>query len=427
MAVTAGYPSGAESTGVAAPVTVAQSAELASLALYDNSEIDIVDISYASNTQPFLKTLVAIGKLIGGNSPDTLGLTEMVSNNYPEFKYMEQDEEQKVFALTVAANTVVTTLTLASTAGLIPGYVLRNTTTSEVIRILTIASATTITVVRGVGTIAGAAIGTSDTLYLIGMAAGVGTFAPTALGSAAATKSNYFQKFTTSVVVNDKDMLQPKVGFDTRGSFDRLMAKKANEHGKQCELAALLGEKSTGVDAAGNEVNTMEGLVPAARLGWTSDISSSLTRKILDNTLSTPMYYKGASNMPKILMCGTNVRATISDLFYKDQVRSETLEGDSIKLRVDKLSVQGGEYILVTSPYMNKDTGLAGHAIALDPAYVKMVYAKGTGLQGNAFDSKTKFNFLASESNYAIQKGDYVTQFTMQYANRNSMAFIKVV
>ena len=162
MAVTNGYPSGAESSTIPNPVSSTIAAEITSLELFDNSEVDIVDIAYASGKQKFLQTILALGRLHNGGDLKSQGLTEITSNNFPFINWIEQDEEAKIFTLNGAMTNVATTMILVSTVGLLPGQILRINETNENVRVTSVDSATNLTIVRGQG---------SGALVILGKAA----------------------------------------------------------------------------------------------------------------------------------------------------------------------------------------------------------------------------------------------------------------
>ena len=128
------------------------------------------------------------------------------------------------------------------------------------------------------------------------------------------------------------------------------------------------------------------------------------------------MNYGGTT---KILLCGTRVRPAISDLFYSSQVRTETLTGNNVNLTVEKLTVNGGEYILVQHPYMDANRGMEKYAAVVDVENFKVVYPTGFDINGKAYTGKSRFEYLANQSNYSRQRGDWVTYMGTKITNPN--------
>jgi len=424
MAVNNGYPSGSESSTIPAPVSSSAAAEITSLEAFDNTEMDVVDISYASGKQKFLQTILALGRLRNGGDLKSQGLTEIVSNNFPNIQWLEQDEEAKVLTLNGTMTNVATTMILVSTVGVTPGMIIRIVETNENVRVTTVDSATNLTVVRGQGSIAGTAVTiASGKVTLLGMAAQAGFSNPDAMGSTGAQKTNYIQTFIDGVDVNNFNQMSAKVGGDKRKTLMNAMGQARSEHMQKIELAMLYGQKATGT-VGGQPYYATEGVFDVCRAGWTSDISSSLTRVKLDEALSTPMNYGSTS---KILLCGTRVKPAISDLFYNSQVHTETLTGDNLNLTVEKLTVNGGEYYMIQHPYMDANRGMDKYAAVVDIENFKLVYPTGFDINGKAYNGKTRFEFLPNQSNHARQRGDWVTHIGTKITNPNAFAFLKVV
>lgn len=422
MAVTNGYASGSESTTVAAPASSTMAAEITSLELFNNSEVDILDVSYSSGKQAFLGTIISLGRMRGDATYKDIGLTEEVIDN-SEIRWIEQDEEIRVVTLGAAATNVATTLTLVSTVGLTAGQVLSVVETNENVRIVSVDSATVVTVARGQGSIAGTAMTTAGKLRVLGNAAAGGESNPTAFGSTGVSKFNYIQKFYDNVTITDFQSMSSKAGGNKKQFITRLMQNAYSEHMKKIELASLFGQRSTGTASNGQPYYQTQGLIDVARQGWTSDISASLTARTLDEALSTPMNYGGKT---KILLCGSRVKPAISALFYAGQVRTETLKGNNIDLTVEKLTVNGGEYIIVQHPYMDAVNGLEKYDLVVDVENFKVCYGSGVDMNGKTFTGKTRFEF-DPRSTYANQAGDYVTYMGFKISNPNAFAYIKIV
>jgi hypothetical protein len=423
MSIVNGYPVNPASTTVPAPASSTQAQEITSLELFDNSEVDLVSIAYSSGQQSFLGTVLALGRMHGDGAYKDLGLTEMVVEN-SEIRWLEQDEEVRIVTMGAAATNVATTITLVSTAGLNAGQILSSIETNENMRISTIVSATQITVVRAQGSVGAAAITNGTTLRVLGLAAAGGASNVTAFGSVATPKNNYIQKFLDTITIDDFQMISSKVGMNKSQFIKTEMNRSMVEHMKKIEMAVVYGQKSTGTDANGRPYFQTQGLFDFARTGYTADISASLSRRTLDEALSVPMNY---GSKTKILLCGSRVRPAISDLFYSGQVRTENIQGNNINLTVTKLTVNGGEYIMVQHPYMDELNGMEKYALVVDIDNFKVCYASGVDMKGRKFTGKTRFEFNDAISNYAVQSGDYVSYLGFKMTNANAFAAIKVV
>jgi hypothetical protein len=96
--------------------------------------------------------------------------------------------------LTVAVpDGVATTFTVGSTTDITVGDMLRADTTNEIVIVNTIPSTTSITVTRAVGTVAGAAIGNTVSLFHVGNAFEQGSVRPSAVALVATRYVNFTQ------------------------------------------------------------------------------------------------------------------------------------------------------------------------------------------------------------------------------------------
>lgn len=97
----------------------------------------------------------------------------------------------------------VTALTVLSTVGILPGQVFWNPRTQEVIRVISVASATSVNVVRGAGRIAAADILATDVMLNIGTAHVEGSPRPTERRLRTVYVSNFTQIFRNAWAVTD--------------------------------------------------------------------------------------------------------------------------------------------------------------------------------------------------------------------------------
>lgn len=420
MAQTNGYPSGVPSTTATAPVIQGTaSAGAASLAVYNNQEVDVTYIGQgAFGVNSFLATLLPLGAQLSGGKFEDAGLQERISTNYPEIRFKELDDIARTYVTGATALVGDTTITLTTTVGLQEGDVLRNTVTNEHIRINTIASGTTVTVSRAFGTIAAQAMGNTQNMIFIFNATATGVASRTALSAVAQDKTNYFQKFVETVQVSDEDKMSNKV---TTKYLEDLQLERMKKHGRDLEYAAVFGQKKTTTDASGRNVSSTEGALQTALRGWTGDISGALNATNVEREFSRPFAY-GSST--KIALCGRNARASIRALF-ETRVNVETLE--TVNLKLSYIDMNGGRLFLIDHPFMDTDSGYAGHVLIVDPAQFKAVYPSGKSMDGSKITGKTKFAMNTADSTFALEKGDWITYLGFENANANAHGLFKVV
>lgn len=422
MATTAaGYVSGLPSTTATSPVAQGTAAAAAaSLSVYNNNEIDLIEVGIGgAGVNSMFATLLTLQKQLSGGTYDDAGIEETVITNYPSIQFKEIDSILRNLSLGANALIGATTLTLASTVGLQEGDVLRNATTGELVRINSVTDATDIVVSRAFGTIAAAAMTSGQAMIFVYSSVAAGVASRTAFSAAATDKVNYVQKFVDTVEVKDEDMLSNKV--NTKW-IQRMVAECLQKHGHDLEYAALFGQKKLTTDASGRNVAATEGAIQTALRGWTGDLSGSLNAVTLEKEFSRVFSYGGTT---KIAFCGRDAKPAIRNLFEN---RIHVQDVETVNLKFSYIDMNGGRLYLVDHPFLDTASGYSGYACIIDPSTFTVCYPSGVTLEnGSKFDGKTKFVYNVSESNFANQKGDWVSYVGFKNANANASWLFKIV
>jgi len=395
---------------------------LASIAKYDNSDIDLIYI--ARGRAPLFHTIVDMGRGLNGGQYTKIGLNEKKTTNFPKYVWQEKDEFNKTYEVNAAATASVTTLVVVSSNGLYKDLILRNTTTNEQFRVIGITDATHITVIRWVGTVAAAAMSQGDKIMVVASSAGRGQASLNAFYTEAQERFNYIQKFLTTVSFDDFDNLASY----TKGK-ETFMLEASNQHLAEIENALLLGQKSAGVDADGKEAYTMEWVIENCKRGNVNDISGALSKQTLEEALSYPFKYTKNGNTKKIGLCGSKVKSAITDL-YTNMIRTTNIK--EVDLTFDTLRVNRWEIVFVEHPELNDESGYWDRLFVLDPSFLKIVYPTQKGIQGGNLpsvgtDGKTTFKVNQAKTNFSQVEGSFISYLTLEASNSQSMAAIKIV
>ena len=138
------YPTGAVTSGTTAPANVTQQAMYATLAEYNNSEIELYDTQSYANGSPFLTMLTKFGRARNSGDFKSIGTSEDNLSNFPDIKWKEQDKENDIFVVNaisaVGTPGVNMQITLTSTVGLIAQQTLRNVRTNEQVHVVSVDS-----------------------------------------------------------------------------------------------------------------------------------------------------------------------------------------------------------------------------------------------------------------------------------------------
>ena len=281
---------------------------------------------------------------------------------------------------TVADASGATTMNVTSTAGMTPFMVLMNTRTRENIRVLTIASATTITVTRAFGRVAAAACTIGDNLIQVGTAFMEGSDRPTARQLSTVYIANYTQIFRNAWGLTDT----------ARASLAEMGYSNIAESRKDCsmfhsidaESAILFGQPK--MDTSGSQpLHATQGIIDAIYQYAPSNVNAAGATTNYDQLVALVeeawTYSTDASN-PKMRagFCdstGMKVMHQIARLSGEVEImQSET----SFGMQFTKFKFYKGEINLIEHPLMNAlQTAATGTLLVMDLPALKLAYMDG--------------------------------------------------
>ena len=281
---------------------------------------------------------------------------------------------------TVADAAGATTMNVASTAGMTPFMVLMNTRTRENIRVLTIASATTVTVTRAFGRVAAAACTIGDNLIQVGTAFMEGSDRPIARQLSTVYIPNYTQIFRNAWGLTDT----------ARASLAEMGYSNIAESRKDCsmfhsidaESAILFGQPK--MDTSGSQpLHATQGIIDAIYQYAPSNVNAAGATTNYDQLVALVeeawTYSTDASN-PKMRagFCdstGMKVMHQIARLSGQVEImQSETTFG----MQFTKFKFYKGEINLIEHPLMNAlQTAATGTLLVMDLPALKLAYMDG--------------------------------------------------
>mgnify|MGYP000937267058 CR=1 FL=1 len=156
------------------------------------------------------------------------------------------------------ADGTTTTFTLDSTANVLPGMIFRANSTGENIIVNSVLSSTQISVTRGVGTVAAAAIADDVMLYQVGNAFEEASIRPNAQQVQPVRITNLTQIFRNTWTISDTVRATQVIAGETNIAESRQDC--AAFHATAIETALLFGQKSSGT-RNGQPFRTMDGLL----------------------------------------------------------------------------------------------------------------------------------------------------------------------
>lgn len=281
---------------------------------------------------------------------------------------------------TVADAAGATTMNVASTVGMTPFMVLMNTRTRENIRVLTIASATTITVTRAFGRVAAAACTIGDNLIQVGTAFMEGSDRPTARQLSTVYIANYTQIFRNAWGLTDT----------ARASLAEMGYSNIAESRKDCsmfhsidaESAILFGQPK--MDTSGSQpLHATQGIIDAIYQYAPSNVNAAGATTTYDQLVALVeeawTYSTDASN-PKMRagFCDSTAMKVMHQIArlsgHVEIMQSETTFG----MQFTKFKFYKGEINLIEHPLMNAlQTAATGTLLVMDLPALKLAYMDG--------------------------------------------------
>lgn len=169
------------------------------------------------------------------------------------------------------ADGIATTLTVVSSANILPGMVLEADTTFEHVVVNSVVDATTITVTRGAGTVAAAAIANSVNLWMVGNAYEQSSLRPQALSITAVRNTNYTQIFRNTWAISDTLRQTLVIAGDTNVAESK--GDCSMFHAADIEKAIFFGQKLIS-NRNGQPYTKMDGLVNTVRVNAAANITT---------------------------------------------------------------------------------------------------------------------------------------------------------
>lgn len=291
------------------------------------------------------------------------------------------------------ADGVATTFTLVSTTNLLPGMILRADTTGENVLILTVPSGTQITVRRGVGTVAAAAIANSVNLWMVGNAYEEASVRPSSLLILPTRVTNYTQIFRNTWAVSGTTAATSVIAGGTPDAESRQDC--AMFHATDIEKALLYAQKYQGT-LNSQPLHTMDGLLnilATSAAGNITTLAATTTWTQLEAALDPAFNQVTDPKNPamRALFVGGIARRVIhavcrlNSTYY---IQGQTSEWG---LQFDTIKTPRGTFNLIEHPLLNAygaATTWAKMAIGVDLATFGLAYMQGRKTKNSEFNGQ---------------------------------------
>lgn len=326
-----------------------------------NDKIFLLD----ADSHPLLTFLTNVGKSFDGKAYKGMGMLKKVALT-PTFEWFEDSFGGKMATVNADYDDDDTTLTVTG-AGTNSAYiftkgdVIFNARTNERMKVASVASGSTITVVRSIGATAAVAGLVNDNLYIIGNANPEGGLVRNQNTTKIVPNSNYTQIFRTTVGATRTAMKTNTYGGN---DFDYQKRKKAVDHVKAIEDAFVWGEKGIAVSSDNGQPERYTGGVMefvTAGNSYVQDQNNLLTSPDLDVFIrEASTYTNGATRK---FLAGNIIISAVNEI-AKGQIQTKT--GDTTYgVSISKWMSSFGDIELTVLPSFRGED-FAGYGLLLD-------------------------------------------------------------
>lgn len=269
---------------------------------------------------------------------------------------------------------------MTSTAGMLPGMLLYNQRTREIVSITSVDTANQVTIVRAVGTVAAAAVNANDMWYSIGTGYEEGSTRPTAQYIQPARVTNYTQIFRNAwALTKTAAATQMLVG---ASNIAENRQDCAMFHATEIEKALFFGQKFLGT-RNGAPFHTMDGLINVitTQAGTNVTTAGGTTNYTQLETALDPCF--NVATDPKVanervLFVGGAAFRVINNIGRLNGSYYLMDGQTSYGLQFRTLKITRGTFRIIEHPLFNSNADWAKMAVAVDLSTFRMMWLRRT-------------------------------------------------
>jgi hypothetical protein len=281
-----------------------------------------------------------------------------------------------------------TTLTVVSSANLLPGMVLRIPATSELIIVNSVTNATTIVVTRAVGTVAAGAVALAAVLYQVGNAYEEGSVRPVNQYILPVRVTNYTQIFRNSWSLTGTALETQVIAGDTNVAENR--QECAAFHAADIEKALFWEQKFLGT-RNNQPFHKMDGLINVIATYAPGNITTAAAttnytqlEAMLDPVFNQATDPKVANE--RVLFVGGKARVVLNNIGRLNGTY-QIMDGQtSYGLQFSTIKISRGTFRMIEHPLFNSNPTWSQMAVAVDLSSFKLVYLGNRKTQSKEYN-----------------------------------------
>lgn len=303
-----------------------------------------------------------------------------------------------------------------SSAGLLPKQVLHVARTRENMRIISVDSAVQITVQRGFGRIAAAALVDDDKLIVVGTAFEEGSARPLARSITMVHVSTFTQIFRNAWALTDTARAfytsMPGVSNVAENKEDCMMF-----HGTEIESALFFGQATMDTTGA-TPLHSTQGVIDAmeqhAPLNTNTAGATTTYPQLVD--LVEPAFKYSANigtGKERTLFGGMTAVRVLNDIGRKSGMVQMSQEETSFGMMFTRFRFYKGSINIIEHPLFNGLEGMGGLAVGLDLPALRLAYMEGRDTRPEEYGGTGRNNANGMDS----QGGSLTTEFATELIN----------
>jgi len=294
-----------------------------------------------------------------------------------------------------------TTLTVLSTANVLPGMILQESVSGENIIINSVISPTQVNVSRAVGTVAAAAMTSADQLNQVGNAYEEASLRPNALIINPVRVTNLTQIFRNTWAISDTVRATLMIAGETNVAESRQDC--AAFHAADMEKALFFGQKSQGTRNS-QPFRTMDGLVnivgnlsyyPAVYLTTNITAAGATTNYTQLEAALDPVFNQATDPKvanERVLFVGGAAKRVLTAIGRLNGTYFITDGQTSYGLQFSTFKTSRGTFRMIEHPLFNSNTVWSKYAIAVDLSTFNVAYLGDRKTQNKEFNADQDAN-----------------------------------
>lgn len=320
--------------------------------------------------------------------------------------------------------------TVASTANIIPGMILRSDETGENIIIDSVISGLQIQVTRGVGTVAATTITNATKLFQVGNAFEESSLRPNALNINPVKITNLTQIFRNTWAISDTVRQTMMIAGDTNSAESRQDC--AAFHAADIEKALIFGQKSQGT-RNGQPFRTMDGFISiVGNIAYypsyysTANVStaSSTTSYTQFEAMLDPVFNQATDPKvanQRVLFVGGTAKKVINNIGRLNGTYFMVDGQTSWGLQFSTFRTSRGMFNVVEHPLLNSNSSYSKMALAVDLSTFNVAYLGDRKTQNREFNANDND---ADDNGIDAVGGTLTTEMTCVIKNPPANAII---